>query len=559
MGHEPDDEQLLAIAGAISDRTSIDWNQVRETFRRDTRLPILEELRLLQGVAAVHDEPRTWGSLSIRSVLGEGAFARVYHAFDPELDRDVALKVSRVSTGTTADSQLVVNEARMLARVRHPNVVTVFGAQRRADELGVVMELIRGRTLEDLVKANGPFSAREAAVILVDVCRALAAVHDAGLLHGDIKAHNVMREEGGRIVLMDFGAGRDARVSGTARAAVAGTPIYLAPELFAGLPPSPASDIYSLGVLAYYLSSGTYPVEGETGTQIRRVHSDGIAPTRIRDVRPELPERFVRIVERATARDPEQRFRTAGEFEAALVAMLASATAGGHAQMMTRVTIGVALLLVVALAGFGLRELTADRNAVTTATGAVPAGYQVEAALYRLDGARPVRLGPSERISKGDLLFLNVQTSVPAYVYLLNEDDAGGEPRLLFPPKDVEPSPLPPAGPVKLPLEDGVYWQVTTEAPREHFVVFVSPERLTRLEEEFRALSAPGEAPRVMARSEDQDQEPVLRSVGGVAKGPSMLTPRPRFSSRFTTPLTSGPEHVTGMWARQLVVSQSTR
>src|SRR5207244_2811767 len=101
----------------------------------------------------------------------------------------------------------VIDEGRLLARIRHPNVVTVHGADRIDGRVGLWMEYIHGRTLERSLAEQGPFSAPEAGEIGIQVCRALAAVHQAGLLHRDIKAQNVMREDGGRLVLMDFGAG----------------------------------------------------------------------------------------------------------------------------------------------------------------------------------------------------------------------------------------------------------------------------------------------------------------------------------------------------------------
>src|SRR5439155_25004873 len=107
---------------------------------------------------------------------------------------------------------LALKEARHLARVRHPNVVSVYGADLADGWVGVWMELIKGRSLAELLESQGLFSAREATVVGMDLCRALAAVHAAGQMHGDMKAHNVMREDGGRTVLMDFGTGKDLTI-----------------------------------------------------------------------------------------------------------------------------------------------------------------------------------------------------------------------------------------------------------------------------------------------------------------------------------------------------------
>jgi serine/threonine-protein kinase len=163
----------------------------------------------------------------------------VYRAWDPRLDREVALKLIR-EQGPRHDSvgSLVIDEGRLLARVRHPNVVTVYGADRIDGRVGLWMEFVRGRTLEAVLRDHGPFGAQEAALIGLDVCRALSAVHKASLIHRDVKAQNVMREAGGRIVLMDFGTGRE-ELEGR-RAELAGTPLYIAPEIFASAPATAA-------------------------------------------------------------------------------------------------------------------------------------------------------------------------------------------------------------------------------------------------------------------------------------------------------------------------------
>src|SRR6185436_10488784 len=164
---------------------------------------------------------------------------------------------------------------RLLARVRHPNVVTVYGIDEHEGTVGLWMEWVEGLTLTQVLAARGLLGSHEAALIGIDVCRALAAVHKAGLLHRDIKAQNVMREPGGRIVLMDLGAGevRTERVSSELR--LRGTPLYLAPEIFENKPATIASDIYSLGVLLYQLLTLRYPVEGDTFDAVEAAHASG--------------------------------------------------------------------------------------------------------------------------------------------------------------------------------------------------------------------------------------------------------------------------------------------
>jgi hypothetical protein len=207
----------------------------------------------------------------------------------------------------------VLREGRLLARVRHPNVVTVYGAQEHEGLVGIWMELVRGRSLAAIVREDGPMGPEEATVTAVSVCRALAAVHAAQLVHRDVKAQNVMREAGGRIVLMDFGSGWELTraTHGGTLVPPTGTPLYMAPELFAGVPPSVGTDLYSVGVLLFYLVTGHHPVDGPTVTDIVIAH--GLGRRRLlTDLRPDLPQGFVTVVERALSLSPPHRPATAG-------------------------------------------------------------------------------------------------------------------------------------------------------------------------------------------------------------------------------------------------------
>ncbi len=270
---------LVELAEAVADGRAIDWDSEEQSARTPEERAVVHRLRLLAGVAGVHrstvttpldgtdlldaaNELRagTWGPLEIKQCIGGGSFGMVYRAWDPRLARDVALKLLRRQTDD-AQASLIIEEGRMLARIRHPHVVTVFGASRYDDRVGIWMEYIRGRTLERVIAEDGTMGAREAALVGTELCSALAAVHGQGVVHRDIKAHNVMREEGGRLVLMDFGAGEDP-FAPAKPGSIAGTPLYMAPELFRGSKATPSSDLYSLGVLLFRLVTGKYPVSG---------------------------------------------------------------------------------------------------------------------------------------------------------------------------------------------------------------------------------------------------------------------------------------------------------
>ncbi|HUF46598.1 MAG TPA: serine/threonine-protein kinase [Vicinamibacterales bacterium] len=269
---------------------------------------------------------RTWGDLELRSEIGAGGYGRVYRARDATLARDVALKVIALRDAEHAAE--VLREGQMLARVRHPNVVTVHSARRIGDEVGLTMELVDGQHLGDVIRLRGPMGAEEAAIVGVRLCQALAAVHAAGLVHRDVKARNVMREAGGRIVLMDFGTGRElADAPRGPGDDLSGTPLYMAPELFAGGTASAASDLYSLGVLLFHLVTAKYPVNERSAMSLVIAHASGQRRL-LSDVRPDLPVAFVQVVERALMRDPAQRFASSGAMMTALSDTISSGAAG---------------------------------------------------------------------------------------------------------------------------------------------------------------------------------------------------------------------------------------
>ena len=275
----------------------------------------------ITGQADPASSLRNWAHLTLVERLGGGAFGEVYRAWDPLLEREVALKLL-LCDDPGWNASRILDEGRLMARVRHPNVITVHGVAAEGARVGLWLELIRGATLEQALLTQGRFSAREAALIGIDLCRALAAIHAAGLIHRDVTPRNVMREDGGRIVLMDLGTGR-AIDAGDCLAwpDVAGTPLYLAPEIFHGSPASVRSDIYSLGVLLYHLVTGSHPVRATTVEELQAGHAQSKA-VRLRDARADLPTVFVQVIERAIASDPDRRHDSAGALEADLVQAL---------------------------------------------------------------------------------------------------------------------------------------------------------------------------------------------------------------------------------------------
>jgi serine/threonine protein kinase len=566
-----DDRRLLSLASSISEGTPVNWDPAPDDDPETTA--IIDELRVIDGLSRLSDPvPRTWGAFEIRGEIGRGSYGTVYRAFDPQLDLEIALKVIRPrGLDVSFDAARALNEARLLAQINHPNVVRVYSAERVNQDVGVSMELVRGQTLSDLVRAQGPFSAGETMLIGVDVCRALAAVHAARLLHGDIKATNVMRAEGGRTVLMDFGAGDDLKTMPLGRRSNVGTPVYLAPEVFAGAKRTRVSDIYSFGVLLYYLATAAYPVGGTTETGIVAQHATRAPRRLLRDVRPDLPDAFIHVIDRATAERPQDRYQSAGELEAALQQAIQGVAPGPTppryrwAALLAAASVAIALGIGAWLSNTWTTtsapssQLAAGTTAGAPLAPAVPTAtvYRIEASFYREQDGRGVRLPTGARVSPGDRLWLQVVSSIPTYIYVVNEDDRG-ESFLLYPLPGQQPAnPLPAGKRHEIPgvvNDERTFWQVTSAGGREHFVIFASPEPPTpAFARMFAALARPAIDAPVLAHPLSREMVGALRGVGGLSVAPA----RPagaQLANEFAVPLPDGEETAHGVWVRQLTL-----
>ena len=352
------DSDVIEVALRIADGEAVDWETATRSLPDDDRR-VLHRLRQLEGLARAHADPTVdqavspWGPFEIRAHLGRGSYGDVYRARDPLLGRDVALKLlhARVVAGT--DPTALVTEGHLLARIRHPNVVTVHGADRRDGRVGLWMELIEGETLAEVVRRTGPLEPAEVARIGERLAAALAAIHGAGLVHRDITARNVMREASGRVVLMDLGAGGEFAVSPTP---LAGTPLYLAPEVLAGAAASARSDIYSLGVLLWYLATGDFPVTAQSLDALRAALATGPRAS-LRTTGASLPTRLRRAIERAVALDPSARFASALEFQRELAAVAATPRRRRIAMATLAALAIVVALIVLPLTAAGRRWL----------------------------------------------------------------------------------------------------------------------------------------------------------------------------------------------------------
>jgi len=579
MTAEPED--LLDVASSVADG-SMQWADLHSTVQSSPDRAMLRELEVIARIAQAHRdaggeapvEPllplsndERWGRFTLKHPLGEGSFGLVFRAHDPRLQRDVALKLYKGMAAPAGGPDTRFAEGRLLARVKQSNVVVVHDLEVLGDEVGLSMELVEGRTLAEDVRSNGPLGFREAALIGIDLCRALAAIHAAGLIHRDVKPQNVMRERGGRIVLMDFGLGREVLNSPPGAAERVGTPLYMAPEVFEGVRGAVASDIYSLGVLLFFLVTNNHPVAASTRSELALVHRDR-RRTLLRDLRPDLPDAFVDVVERATAVSPEARFASAGSMQGALAAALGISSEGTTPHPVPQPPKNTARWLALAAAvivsvGVGIAGLNwySGRTPQVVNPPPPPAGgpaeYQIEAALHRAAAGGSTMLTPGARVAPGDRLFLEIKASQSVHVYVVNQDDRG-ESYLLFPlPGQPVRNPLPAATVNRLP--GNVDWEVTSAGGREHFLIVASPEPLGPLEAVFAGLpKAQAGRPVVVAAPVPTDVIGRLRGIGGLAERSTAST-MPSDVFKSATALGRAPESVTGPWIRQLTLDNPAR
>ncbi len=359
---EAEDPPLDELTEAVLDGHSVDWASAASSPGAPAP-EVVRQLRVLAGIAELHrkltrDTPvseqhkipegklERWGRLEILERIGQGSFGEVFRAWDSKLDREVAVKLLHAGR-EQPEGAAVLKEARLLARVRHPNVAIVYDADEIEGRVGLWMEFIHGRNLEQALGERGKFDDREVTRIGIELCRALSAVHDAGLLHRDIKAQNLMQAEDGRLVLMDFGTGRELEETTGSSVDAAGTPLYLAPEVFNGAQATVRTDIYSTGVLLFHLLTGAYPVRGATVKEVGQAHARGERLNLAARV-PGVNKTLAAAIGRAIEADPSKRFESARDMLAALENIQRRTEA--HKATRYGFALGAAFLVAIALA-----------------------------------------------------------------------------------------------------------------------------------------------------------------------------------------------------------------
>ncbi len=254
------------------------------------------------------------GRYQVVGLVARGGMATVYEAVDQRLDRRVALKVMHpVYAEDPEFVERFISEARSAARLSHPGIVAVFDQGTDGDVVYLAMEFVDGHTLRQLLRQNGKLSAEDALAILDPAIDALGAAHRAGIVHRDVKPENILVAADGRVRVADFGLARAVDGSTTAtRGVLLGTVAYVSPEQTLGQAATPRSDVYAAGVVLYELLTGHPPHTGATDFIIARKHTEEDVPAPSVEVT-EVPALVDDLVRRATARDPQQRYASAGE------------------------------------------------------------------------------------------------------------------------------------------------------------------------------------------------------------------------------------------------------
>jgi serine/threonine protein kinase len=289
-------------------------------------------------------------------VLGQGGMATVEFAHDLELERPVAIK--RLAENLAANDEFkrrFLREARLAARLSHPNIVAVYDVGDEDGHPFIVMEYVEGKTLADLLRPRGRLEPEEAVALALQVCAGLETAHQAGLVHRDVKPQNLLVTPGGTVKIADFGIARSLDATElTAAGTVLGTAAYLAPEQAAGETVTAAADVYALGAVLYELLTGRPPFVADSLAELVARQQEGTI-TPVRELAPDVPAATEDAVVHALARDPEYRPPSAAaladELQApptavTMVERPPPPTQGSRRALLVALALGVALVVV---------------------------------------------------------------------------------------------------------------------------------------------------------------------------------------------------------------------
>src|SRR5581483_5591068 len=249
-------------------------------------------------------------------LVGTGGMSSVYRAYDRVLERHVALKLLHQHYSTDDEYvQRFLREARTVAVLSHPNIVTVIDRGDHDGRQFIVFEYVAGENLKRLIERNGPAPVERALELSIQIARGVGAAHERGLVHRDVKPQNVLLNGDGQAKVTDFGIAReiDVKRGMTQTGTVLGTSDYISPEQAQGRTVGEATDVYSLGVVLYELLTGELPCSGDNVVAVAMAHIN-VPPPSVLEKRPDVPVRVAAAVDRALAKDPADRWPTMADF-----------------------------------------------------------------------------------------------------------------------------------------------------------------------------------------------------------------------------------------------------
>ena len=271
----------------------------------------------------------------LEALVGSGGMSSVFCAHDVQLDRRVAIKILHARFADDGEYvERFRREARLVAQLAHPNIVTVIDRGEDQGRQYIVFEFVEGENLKELIVRSGPLPVARAVELAITVADGLTFAHEHGLVHRDVKPQNVLLSANGAVKVTDFGIARSLEVEHgvTQTGTVVGTGEYIAPEQASGDAVSPATDVYSLGVVLWEMLTGRVPFESDNFVAVAMRHVNEPAPD-IRELRPDIPPRLAAAIDTALQKDPARRFPTMRAFAEELSACLAGLGSEGVTQV----------------------------------------------------------------------------------------------------------------------------------------------------------------------------------------------------------------------------------
>jgi serine/threonine protein kinase len=400
------------------------------------------------------------GRYEILSPLGRGGMGAVYRARDRVLEEDIALKVLRADVaGTEERARRFRSEVQLARRVSHWNVCRIHEYGEDGPLRFITMELVEGETLKETLRRSGPFATERAFDVSLQVARGLAAIHQAGVVHRDLKSANIMLDRSGRARVMDFGIAKPEASPGAAQSGyVVGSPEYMSPEQARGLPVDARSDLYALGVVVHEVFTGEVPFHADSPVRTLLLHLEA-APSL--DA-PSLPAGLRPVLRRALAKDPAERYASAREMEEALRGATGEdkprgSTIAPPGARQRRGPLGAAIAILV-VAGILAGRRPADRApSIAPPPTPIPSAMTSPSMAAEPPTPEPPRVAPSSRPRRS-------RESVQPTPLAVAEAPIPAAPQSpsATPPATSEPAPSPPPTPASTPAPDGALLVLVT-------------------------------------------------------------------------------------------------